>query len=241
MPNNKMTKSGKASDQSLTEEAYARSTGAATIPNPGPAPREPPAFATDWTWCLFYDNYRPWEAAYDRYSKYMEGYLKWRKEQRHKNAAGNNQHQLGPREFTLTYSDKHFDNDEDAQSAMRSALEKLTRYYRDEIIEFHAVGEFTRAGRSHVHGWYNLVGGRKITDKNFKRAYPIWNPKRKLGKGFEGGHHATISRVSDFAGYTEKHLEEAWIKVDINNADEIQEVNVPQADEASDYSSQNSP
>lgn len=125
---------------------------------------------------------------------------------------------LGPREFTLTYGN-HFDNDEAAQAAMTQAIQRLTKYYKDEIIEFHAVGEFTSAGRAHVHGWYHLDGGRKITDKNFRRAYPPWNPKRKLGKGHEGGHHATIDRVSDFAGYAEKHLEEAWLKIDINADD----------------------
>lgn len=125
--------------------------------------------------------------------------------------------ELGPREFTLTYSPSWYESDEDAQHAMSTAIERLTRYYKDEIIEFHAVGEFTRDGRSHVHAWYHLSGGRKITDKNFKRAYPHWNPKRKLGKGFEGGHHATITRVSDFSGYTEKHLEEAWLNIHITN------------------------
>lgn len=127
---------------------------------------------------------------------------------------------LGPREFTLTYSpDKHYSSDTDAQEAMRQAIDRLTRYYRDEIIEFHAVGEYTDAGRAHVHGWYHLSGGRKITDKNFRRAYPPWNPKRKLGRGHEGGHHQTIERVSDFHGYTEKHLEEAWLYVNINASD----------------------
>lgn len=138
---------------------------------------------------------------------------------------------LGPREFTLTYSQHWYDDDTDAQNAMRCAVEKLTRYYKDEIIEFHAIGEFTRAGRSHVHGWYNLIGGRKITDKNFKRAWKHWNPKRKLNRGFEGGHHETINRVSDFAGYTEKHLEEAWLEIHINNGS--QEDNDSQEDHSS--------
>lgn len=138
----------------------------------------------------------------------------------HKQNKANAESKLGPREFTLTYSPSWFENDDDAQTAMSEAIEKLTRYYANEIIEFHAVGEYGADRRSHVHAWYSLAGGRKITDKNFKRAYPRWNPKRKLGKGFEGGHHETIERISDFAGYAEKHLEEAWLKTSINNADE---------------------
>jgi len=140
-------------------------------------------------------------------------------EEVHKNNTENAKQQLGAREFTLTYGD-HYTSPEQAKFAMEQAIERLTRYYKNEIIEFHAVGEYTKAGRPHIHGWYHLDGGRKITDKNFKRAYPIWNPKKKLGRGFEGGHHATIERVSDFHGYTEKHLEEAWHLTNITNAND---------------------
>jgi len=128
--------------------------------------------------------------------------------------------ELGPREFTLTYSPSWYSEDTDAQNAMRCAVERLTKYYKDEIIEFHAVGEFTKDGKSHVHAWYHLRDGHKITDKNFKRAYPHWDARKKLGKGHQGGHHATITRLSDFYGYAEKHLEEAWLNVNINNADD---------------------
>jgi len=146
--------------------------------------------------------------------------------------AGATKHaELGPREFTFTYATEWYESDEDAQNAMRCAIERLTRYYSQEIIEFHAVGEFTRAGASHVHGWYYLAGGRKITDKNFKRAWKHWNPKRKLGRGFEGGHHETIQRLSDFSGYTEKHLEEAWLDIHITNGNpeviEYEEASTP--------------
>jgi len=128
--------------------------------------------------------------------------------------------ELGPREFTLTYSPSWFETDEEAQRAMTLAIERLTKYYKKEIIEFNAVGEYTAAGASHIHAWYHLTGGRKITDKSFKRAYPRWNPKKKLGRGFEGGHHQTINRLSDFSSYIEKHLDEAWFNLSINNGNE---------------------
>lgn len=160
--------------------------------------------------------------------KSVHWFSKWIAERDKTTARAQHARELGPREFTFTYTPSWFADDEEAQRAMASAIEKLTRYYKDEIIEFHAIGEFTRDGRSHVHAWYHLHGGRKITDKNFKRAYPRWNPKRKLGKGFEGGHHATIERTSDFAGYAEKHLEEAWLNVNITNAEDHQEPSSPQ-------------
>lgn len=230
------TKTRKASSPLLTEEAYARSIGAATIP------QWPTKFPEEWDYLTHEEKYRQqrwqravldinsegWrqymmdynacERACNARMEFLDGYRAWVRKERHKNAAGENQHQLGPREFTFTYSPEWYEDDTDAQNAMRCAVEKLTRYYRNEIIEFHAVGEFTRDGRAHVHGMYHLDGGRKITDKNFKRAWKHWNPKRKLGKGFEGGHHQTINRTADFLGYMEKNLEEAWLDIHITNA-----------------------
>lgn len=129
--------------------------------------------------------------------------------------------QLGPREFTLTYSPAWFQDDKTAQDAMRVAIDKLTRYYKHDIIDFNAIGEFTEAGRSHVHCYYELDGGHKITDKNFKRAWEFWNPRKKLGSGHQGGHHANVRSKSDFLGYIEKDLKTAWLNVCITqNADD---------------------
>lgn len=126
---------------------------------------------------------------------------------------------LGPWEFTLTYSPaKHGWSVDEAKDAMRTAMERLTRYYREELEELHATGEYTQAGHPHVHCWYRLTGGHKITTKSFKRAYPVWNPKHKTGpRGHEGGHHEPVKRTSDFAGYVEKDLQTAWLKMDITN------------------------
>lgn len=139
----------------------------------------------------------------------------------HKQNADNARAKLGPWEFTLTYSPaKHGWSADEAKDAMRTAIERLTRYYREELEEFHAVGEYTQAGAPHVHAWYKLGGGRRMTTKSFRRAYPIWNERAKLGRGHEGGHHEPVKRTSDFAGYVEKHLETAWLQIDITNADQ---------------------
>ena len=98
---------------------------------------------------------------------------------------------LGAREFTLTYSPQWCD-DATARELMIRAVERIMKYYRNEICELEVVGEITKSGQSHIHGYYLLDGGRKITDKNFKRAYKFWNPKKKLGRGHEGGHHEVV-------------------------------------------------
>lgn len=180
----------------------------------------------------YLDSLEEWERAY-KYATcmnhiYAEQFIQYtlemltyaRKRREEANAKLSAQHKLardlGPREFTLTYSPTWFDAEE-AKRTMTQAIERLTRYYKHEIIEFHAIGEYTSSGNPHIHAFYLLAGGRKITDKNFKRAYPRWNPKKKLGRGFEGGHHETVDRISDFAGYTEKHLDEAWLNIHISN------------------------
>jgi len=121
-------------------------------------------------------------------------------------------YELGAREFTLTYSPNWF-TDEEARTKMRTAIERLIKYYRDELVELRAVGEVGSNGLSHVHCFYKLNGGVKITDKNFKRAWSHWNPKKVLQRGFEGGHHATVRNESDFKGYIDKDVDSAWFDI----------------------------
>ena len=118
-------------------------------------------------------------------------------------------YELGAREFTLTYSPKWMD-DAQAREEMIKAMNKLCKYYEGSIIKLRAVGEVGSNGLSHIHCFYKLEGGLKITDKNFQRAWKYWNPKKPLGRGFEGGHHATVKEESDFLGYIEKDIETSW-------------------------------
>jgi hypothetical protein len=124
-----------------------------------------------------------------------------------------NRFELGPREFTLTYSPKWFETDATARVHMRAAMDKLIKYHGNEITTLRAVGEVGTNGLSHIHCYYELMGGRKITDKNFKRAWKYWDPKKKHGKGFQGGHHAPVIRPSDFLGYIDKEIADAWLEI----------------------------
>jgi len=126
-----------------------------------------------------------------------------------------NQHQLGTWELTLTYSPKWFQDDEEAQAAFKKAEQRLLKYYADELELYRSVGEFTQDGRAHLHILYRTRSGGKFTDKNLRRAYPRWNPKVKVGKGVQGGHHAPCVSQSSYAGYIEKDLEKAWHVFDI--------------------------
>lgn len=133
-----------------------------------------------------------------------------------------NRYELGAREFTLTYSPKWM-NDAQAREEMEKAMNKLIKYYEGEIVKLRAVGEVGSNGLSHIHCFYKMEGGKKITDKNFKRAWKYWNPLKPLGRGFEGGHHANVKEESDFLGYIDKDILTSWYEktispMDITNA-----------------------
>jgi len=139
----------------------------------------------------------------------------------HKKPKKHRGYELGAREFTLTYSPKWM-NDAQARVEMEKAMNRLCKYYEGNIIKLRAVGEVGRNGLSHVHCYYKLEGGLKITDKNFQRAWKYWDPKKPLGKnGFEGGHHATVKEESDFLGYIEKEIETSWFEKNISLDDSI--------------------
>jgi len=132
-----------------------------------------------------------------------------------KQAVKHRGYELGAREFTLTYSPKWM-NDAEARVEMEKAMNKLYKYYEGTIVKLRAVGEVGSNGLSHIHCFYKLDGGLKITDKNFQRAWKYWNPRKPLGKGFEGGHHATVKQESDFLGYIEKEIETSWYEKNIS-------------------------
>lgn len=131
-------------------------------------------------------------------------------------------YELGAREFTLTYSPKWFSDDE-ARKQMQRAINRLIKYYKNgdqRIIRLRAIGEVGSNGLSHVHCFYQLMGGVKITDKNFKRAYPPWDTRVKQGPtGHKGGHHANVKHQSDFLGYIDKQVADAWLDISIDAED----------------------
>lgn len=134
----------------------------------------------------------------------LDSMIKRQKAQHLKHAG----YELGPREFTLTYSPDWFEDDR-AQFLMIQAIERLCSYYKDEIVYLRAVGERTKANRVHIHTYYELKGGLKITDKNMKRAYAKWNSKHH--------HHKVVKKVSDFLGYIDKEIKTAWYEKMVDN------------------------
>lgn len=160
----------------------------------------------------------------ERHIEHLDKLLLERKKNPVKTHVG---YELGAREFTLTYSPDWYDDDE-ARKYMQRAIDRLCNYYSQEIVVLHARGEVGKNGMSHVHCYYELKGGLKMTDKNFKRAYPRWDPRKKFGKGFQGGHHETVKSKSSFIGYINEDAFN-WLKKDIDNRSitNVQEASVP--------------
>lgn len=137
-----------------------------------------------------------------------------------KKAHSNGKHK-GAWELCFNYSPEWYENDYEAQEAMRLAINRLLRYYKSQIQSFRAVGEFTKAKRAHVHIYYRLESGGKFTDKNLKRAYPHWDAKRKVGTGVQGGHHSPVIDEANYLGYIEKDLDVSWLLVEYPNVEEV--------------------
>ena len=86
---------------------------------------------------------------FDKYVDYVEKFHKYVKEALIKlnpPVKKHASHDLGPREFTLTYSPDWFEDDV-AAFQMKRAIDRLTSYYEQDLIYLKAVGERTKAGR----------------------------------------------------------------------------------------------
>jgi len=56
----------------------------------------------------------------------------------------------------------------------------------------------------HIHGMYETQSQGMIETKHWKRAWPIWDPKVKLGKGFRGGYHRPVRSEEGYTDYIKK-------------------------------------
>lgn len=147
---------------------------------------------------------------YDR--EYMEALNKWcdhgssehgmpvRNES--KTHTGNGTYQ-GAFAFTLTKSPEDSLTEADMIKAVQKVMNqksiptaKFAWYleYGDEELRTHP----------HIHGMYETETGGMIETKHWKRAWPIWNPKQKLGKGFRGGYHRPVRDNECYDDYIRK-------------------------------------
>lgn len=93
--------------------------------------------------------------------------------------------------FTLT-TNRPASESEKSEQELINAVTKLFTQQTQPIVEGSAYLEYTEAGVPHIHGWYHIGGGGRLYAKQFKRAWPLWDESKKLGKGHMGGYHAQM-------------------------------------------------
>lgn len=56
----------------------------------------------------------------------------------------------------------------------------------------------------HIHGMYETQSLGRIEAKHFKRAWPLWDEKVRLGAGFKGGYHRPVKSEESYLDYVKK-------------------------------------
>ena len=105
--------------------------------------------------------------------------------------------------FTLTKSPNDDLTEEDmikaAMKVMGQKSNPVKRFvwyleYADEEIRKHP----------HIHGMYETNDGGRVEAKHWKRAWPVWNEKLRLGAGFRGGYHRPVRAEESYLQYVAK-------------------------------------
>jgi len=88
--------------------------------------------------------------------------------------------------FTLTTNET---NHEEQEIKMKNAVYSLFQQKSCPILQGEAYLEYCDDGKPHIHGWYRREGGHRVYAKVFKRAWPLWDENKRMGKGHQGGYH----------------------------------------------------
>lgn len=116
--------------------------------------------------------------------------------------------------FTLTKSPKDPLSIGDMLVAVRKIMSqkscKVIRYawyYEDKGRD-----ENGDAIHPHIHGLYETETGGRIEAKHFKRAWSVWDEKKPLGAGFQGGYHRPVRSEEGYGDYIKKdgHMGESF-------------------------------
>lgn len=137
----------------------------------------------------------------------------WRRDEQHyveshgatplkKTHQGNGAHR-GAFAFTLTKSPDdqltEFDMIKSVRKVMSQKSCPVSRYAW--YLEY---GDNETKTHPHIHGLYETETQGRIEAKHWKRAWPIWDEKTKLGHGFRGGYHRPVRSEEGYKDYIKK-------------------------------------
>lgn len=107
-----------------------------------------------------------------------------------------------PWAFTLTTSVKEKSEWPQIEEEMKFAADRILNQRTSPVKEGIAFLEYQESGAPHIHGFYTCdKPGARIFAKVFKRQWPLWDEKIRLGKGHKGGYHAKVDDVSAYKEY----------------------------------------
>lgn len=114
--------------------------------------------------------------------------------------SGNGAHN-GMYAFTLTFSP----TDGYSEVDLLNAVEKVMNQKSCPVKKYAWYLEYKEEGRHpHIHGIYETESGGRIEAKHFKRAWPIWDEKQRLGQGHRGGYHSPVISDDSYLTYIAK-------------------------------------
>lgn len=108
--------------------------------------------------------------------------------------------------FTLTKSPKDSLSVSDLIAAVKKIVSQKSCIVKKYawFLEYKGTDEAGLPAHPHIHGMYETVTGGRIEAKHFKRAWPIWEEKIKLGAGFRGGYHRPVRSEEAYSDYIAK-------------------------------------
>lgn len=106
--------------------------------------------------------------------------------------------------FTLTMPPTYVPKKPIEECAKLLLEHGLTNKPYEKPSEYAFVLEHTEQGTPHIHGVYKTPSGRRIAAKYFQRYWPLWDEKKKLGNGHQGGYHQKARHTESYAAYLEK-------------------------------------
>jgi len=160
------------------------------------------------------------------YRKIMEEWLTHASEShglpdhnRKKTHQGNGTHQ-GAFAFTLTKSPDDQLTEFDMIKAVRKVMSQkscpVSRYAW--YLEY---GDPEEKTHPHIHGLYETQTQGRIEAKHFKRAWPIWDEKHKLGHGFRGGYHRPVRTEEGYEQYIKKDAgKNEWFNIETDGQEQ---------------------
>lgn len=89
-----------------------------------------------------------------------------------------------------------------AEGILRHGLTPAAPY--EKVCYGAYVLEKTEVGTPHIHGVYKTPSGRRIATKYFQRYWKLWDEKKKMGHGHQGGYHQKARHGESYSAYMSK-------------------------------------